>query len=65
MNNQKAKEILLNYLNNDKSLNNKPSFKEKKLQVCEIVLSEAIIVIILYFINYLFNFDYRFHLFFK
>ncbi len=46
MNKQKAKEILLNYLNHDKSLNNtkKPSFKEKKLDICEIEFTEAIIV---------------------
>ena len=45
MNKQRAKEILLNYLNHDKSNNNnKPNFKEKKLEVCDIELTEAIIV---------------------
>ncbi len=46
MNKEKAKELLLNYLNHDKSLNNntKAKFKDRKLEVCEIELSDTVIV---------------------
>ena len=49
INKEQAKEILFNYLNHDKSITNKPNWKEKKLQIAEIEQSEAIIVTKVFF----------------